>query len=239
MLSLQIYNGSIRTLLLEQMEVAMNALRFRAKRIAGCLMLALALLLTAALMPGESVPVLGATPVAAATKAQVRKAYKQQVKKLARLTPDYDHGAHYKIVDVLGNKTEELLVMTRDGGGSGSTLRIYTYANGKVKRICTTGVYGDNWYKFYRSAKGFVMHSSGHGGESYRYFKRGKSSYKLVASKGRQSVNGGSAENGPWSYYNAKGSELSKAAFTKKAKAVARGSYKKVGPSYKWTWMEG
>ncbi len=115
------------------------------------------------------------------------------------------HTAYYRIADVYGNSTKELLVGTHEESGSGSTIRIYTFVGNKITLLHKFGVYGDVEYRFYKKTRALILYSGGHGGEVYKYFKlgigsNGKSTSKEVAYKGRRSEYYGNAYTGPWNY---------------------------------------
>lgn len=162
---------------------------------------------------------------------KVKKAYVNKAKSLARQVRS--RMANYKFVDVYGSSLKEMLCVTKDSGGSGSTLYIYTYAGGKVKQLLQTGIYGDQWYKFYKKTSSFVIHRCGHGGDGYESYRVRNGKYVTTMVKGRHMDSSGSY--GSWSYYNAiKGKSTTKGAYAKYAKKYQAGTAKKVTSSYKW-----
>lgn len=163
--------------------------------------------------------------------AKVKKAYKRKAKSLARQVRS--QMASYKFVDVYGSSLKEMLCVTKDSGGSGSTLYIYTYKGGKVKQLLKTGIYGDQWYKFYKKSKSFVVHLCGHGSDGYMYYQVRSGKYVNTIAKGKHMD--GSGSYGSWNYYSAiKGKSITKSAFSKQARKHQVGTAKKVTASYKW-----
>lgn len=166
--------------------------------------------------------------------SKVKKAYVNKAKSLAKQVNS--RMAHYKFVDVYGGSTQEMLCVTKDSSGSGSTLYIYTYANGKAKLLLKTGIYGDNWYKFYKKSNSFVLYRSGHGGEAYLYYRAKGGKYVVTVSKGRYM--GASGTYGSWSYFDSVANRsITKATFAKQAKKHTVGAAKKVAGSYKWAYL--
>lgn len=221
----------------------MGAYTVSFRRILACLMVGLVLTTTFALAPAEVPGLFEPTPaLAATTKQKIRNAYRKKVKKLCNANSNNGRRySYYKFADVYGSSAEELLVVTPANGGSGNYLRIYTYKKGKVVLLLKDG-WGskcpDSWYRFYKKGKGFVMQRRGWGMENYNYYQLRGGKFKLVLTRGRQSTLGGATENGPWGYWDCiNDKELTKAAFTKRARTIAKGSSKKISASWKWTLM--
>lgn len=166
--------------------------------------------------------------------SKVKKAYVNKAKSLAKQVRS--RTTNYKFVDVYGSSLQEMLCVTKDSSGSGSTLYIYTYANGKAKQLLKTGIYGDNWYKFYKKSNSFVLYRSGHGGEAYLYYRIKGGKYVSTVSKGR--FMGASGSYGSWSYFDSVANRsITKTAYAKQAKKHAVGTAKKVSGSYKWAYL--
>ena len=133
-----------------------------------------------------------------------------------------------KYADVTGDGiVEALLECHPEGYGSGRTFAIYKYANKKVKKILYTEEYGLERLYFYKKSKSLILYGAGHGGEWYSYFTMKSGKYKFLAGRSRMSVNGGSMENGPWSYYK-KTKTIKKSAFNKAVKKVKKGKRKTI-----------
>lgn len=208
------------------------------RQVFACLLCALCMMTALAFAPSSQATVLGTTIAqAASSDGQAKAAYKKRLKKVIK-NDKYGDGAYYKFADVYGSSTVEMLSVTREVGGSGSMLRIYTYKSGKVKLIGKIGFYGDQSYAFYKKSKGFVMYCAGHGGEHYDYYKMSNGKYKLIARRARVSKAGGSTYTAPWTYYTAN-SEITKASFNKRIKSITKGTKTKLAPSWKWSWTSG
>ena len=133
-----------------------------------------------------------------------------------------------KYADVTGDGiVEALLECHPEGYGSGRTFAIYKYANKKVKKILYTEEYGLERLYFYKKSKSLILYGAGHGGEWYSYFTMKSGKYKFLAGRSRMSINGGSMENGPWSYYK-KTKTIKKSAFNKLVKKVKKGKRKTI-----------
>lgn len=150
-----------------------------------------------------------------AKNAKAHKAYKKKMSSIAKASMD----CSYKYVDITGDGIHEALV----SANVGRDFYIFTYKGGKAKKILTGGDYGLSKITIYKGSKGIITYGGGHGGETYSYYKKKGSSYKKVASRSRQSVNGGGMSNGPWYYYNGKSGSINKAAFNKNIKGISKG----------------
>lgn len=166
-----------------------------------------------------------AAPAQAASKNE--KAHAVYDKKLSKLT----NLEGYRYADVTGDKVDEALVQTHEGGGSGRVFRIYTYKNGKAKKILETAEYGLETITFYKKSKGLILYGAGHGGEWYEYYKLKNGKFKYLAGKSRVAEAGGGMYNGPWNYYK-KTKTITKKQFKKRVNGVKKGKKKKVTLDY-------
>jgi hypothetical protein len=206
----------------------------------------LALSVASAIVPPTQANLLSPTTAQAQTaSAQAKAAYRKEVKRLAQANPKSSgrRYARYKYLDVYGSSVEELLVMTPARSGSGIYIRIYTYSGGKVKLLLMDNFGSkspDVWHHFYKSSNGFVMCRRGWGMENYYYYKMVGSRYKMVLSRGRRSISGGSSSNGPWGYTDSSQvRNISKAEFDARAKQITRGPVRKLVSSSRWVYMAG
>lgn len=162
----------------------------------------------------------------ALSKAKAKKAYASALKSLKA----NNYRVYYKYVDVVGDKTVELVAYAFPNEGMWSHDYIYTIKSGKPKIIFDRSNYGYwNSLTYRKGAKSIVYYGSGHGGDSYLYLKYSGGKYKAVAWKTRA---WGSSS---WSYSKVSGSAtttISKAAFNKKVKGLTASKAKKVNLSW-------
>ena len=173
---------------------------------------------------------------AASLKNKNKKAHKVLQTKYTSLYNN-SSGISYKYMDVTGDGVHELLASyfpsSKSSGGSMYGLDIFQVKNGKIKCILRTDSYGLAKISYYKSSKSLIMNQLGHGGESYSCFKFRNGKFKSIASKARQSIKGGSVENGPWYYYGSSQNTISKSSFNKKIKGMIKGKAKITKPD-KW-----
>ena len=150
------------------------------------------------------------------------KPYAAVLKKLSGA----NHRVYYKYVDVVGDKTVELVATVFPNEGMWSHDYIYTIKSSKPKLVFDRSSYGYwNSLTYRKEAKSIVYYGSGHGGDSYLYLKYSGGKYKAVAWKTRA---WGSSS---WSYSKVSGgttTNISKAAFDKKVKPLLKGKARKV-----------
>jgi len=170
------------------------------------------------------------------TNVDAHRAYMNKLKAIKRAAPSFDNNVYYAYIDIYGSRLDELVCVSRINTGSGRALRIYTFAGGKVKQLLDDGMYGDNWYEFYKSCKSFVMYCSGHGGEMYRYFQVSSGQYKEVAYMSRQSTAGGGSYDGPWSYYIGS-TEVSESRFNNYTINLIMGDVGHLPSHYDWSYI--
>lgn len=191
----------------------------------------LSILLAAVLL----IPVSGYSAVdvqAASTSTKNKKAVKLYDKKTNTLKAKSQY-VWYKYVDVTGDGVKEAVInyKLKTEGGSSSTVCVYKYSSGKIKRILKISNYGFSKVISYKKSKGLVLYSAGHGSESYQYFKMSGGKYKYKGMKSRIAKNGGSYYNGPWYYYNASASRIKKAKFKSLINGIVSGKAKKTSTS--------
>lgn len=170
---------------------------------------------------------------AAPTSSDVMTAYKTKIDQLNKKSyKDYGQVVA-KYADLDGNGIEEMLCIykLKSTTGSGYDFDIYTFKNGKTKRVLSyvSGIIGGITYS--QKSKSFVQHSTGHGGELVQYYKLKDGRYKKIASKSRQSVYGGGEKTGKWHYSIGNGASsktVKKAAFAKKISPLQKGKLHKV-----------
>ena len=172
--------------------------------------------------------------VQATTNDYARSAYIGYIKEAARSS--MFNTAQYCFADVFGDATDEALVVYKSPQGSGSYLQIFTYANGSVRRLLHTGLYGDIEYTFCKSRDSFVMHLGGHGGEMYSYFQISGGAYVQKAYRSHQSTSYGGRTDTPWGYYTPSGS-ISYSEFSQLTSGLFSGSTVPVSGSGYWSSM--
>ena len=171
-----------------------------------------------------------AIPVSAASKAaNNKKAVALYEKKAVKLT----HLEAKKYVDITGDGVKEAIFYYHpSNAGSGRMFVIYTYKNGKIKKILNDSNYGLEKLIVYRKSKSFIAYGAGHGNEWYCYYKMKSGTYKEVAMKGR-SYSSPSYPN--WYFtkitnspYKGNRKELTKAEFNAAIKGVKKGKKKTI-----------
>lgn len=114
-------------------------------------------------------------PVSAASKATKNKKavalYEKKAKKLRYLE-------YKKYVDITGDGIKEAIFYYHPKNiGSGRRFVIYTYKNGKIKRILYDVNYGLMKMVVYKKSKTFIANGGGHGNTWDRYYKLSNGKY--------------------------------------------------------------
>lgn len=172
-------------------------------------------------------------PVSAASKAEKNKKADTAYDNTRQDLLEKSSGLTWKYTDLTGDGIHEFIAEYNPKIGGPAQQVIYTWKNGKVKCILNASVYGMNSIIVYKKSKSLIIHGAGHGGEQYVYYKLQNGKYKTIASKGRQSENGGGIKNGPWYYYDSESSSIGKSVFNSLIKGIKKGKKIKLNP-LKW-----
>ena len=112
----------------------------------------------------------------------------------------------YALSDVTGDGAVELLAQCypTEDGGSGSIYLIYTATNNNhdIEKLLETTGYGLEKIICYKESESLVLYFSGHGHESYDYYRMEGGEYEYVASKGRQMADDGNESDESWIYWS-------------------------------------
>ena len=132
------------------------------------------------------------------------KVHNLYFKKLHALSKRASWGVQYYFSDMTGDGIHEMFVSYEDINttGSCSNYKIYTYDGSKIKCILDDYDYGLSGLTVYPETKSFSAHFTGHGHESYVWYKIINGKYVNIAGKGRNSTLGGGDRDGAWNYYN-------------------------------------
>ena len=162
------------------------------------------------------------TVKAASTNKKADAAFNTKLKALRGSS----QSVYYGYVDITGDGIHEALVEYKPFsiGGSGQQFDVYAYKDGSVKRILSTQEYGLSKVIYYKSVGSLILYGSGHGGQWYSYYKlKSNGKYGFKVQRARTAIAGGSATNGPWSYYkNGTGASVTPISEKSFEKAVAK-----------------
>ena len=161
------------------------------------------------------------------SKLAARKAYSGTLRKLSLS----NHRIYYAYADILGDRTQELVVLAFPTEAMPSKSIIYSLKSGKPKCVMNRRFYGYwNTLIAYKETKALVFYGSSHNVDSYDYYKLGGGKYKFIA--GRSRIWPSTYDPAPsWKYYLVNGDTtkwVSKAAYAKKARGLASGKGKKL-----------
>lgn len=162
---------------------------------------------------------------ASAKNKKARKAYVVQLKKDKKRWKNEGSKIGYVYADLNGDGVEELI--TRSGNKYLTGVSIYTYKQGKVKRVYDTEVFSLKCLKYYKSKKVlYELNSSGLDDDSEGYYKFSGNKYKLKC---------GSCVNGK-KYYDCfvNGKTKSASAYKKYVKSLVKKSKAKSFNKLKW-----
>lgn len=135
----------------------------------------------------------------------IKMAFENKLKELRKETVGSENEATMALeesayFDMDGDGISELLTVSRKDVGSGRSFRAFAYRDGDVEQILEEDEYGMSRVEAYDETKAIVTYRSGHGSESYSYYKNDSGKYTLVATREREAVAGGGVKNGAWGY---------------------------------------
>ena len=187
------------------------------------------LVLVFSLVFAQMIPGNGITPViqAKSIKKTIKKAKKAFTGKMDAIADESDDGVEYQFIDITGDKVPEVLAKYIKRNKRHGNLDVYTYKNGKIKRLLH--IRNDNLKKiyFYRKTKTLVIYDSYHDYNDCAFYKYSKRKIHLIAKKCVNSANGGSV----W-YEKQNGHRISKKKFNRIVKRLKTGSRKNLRKGY-------
>lgn len=202
------------------------------KKLKHIMITSILLLICAISLGHMSSPLKINTHAASITKQtkKAKKLYKKKIKEIYWYSELYD----YKITDICGSKVPELIVDYTPQGEKHGTLVIFTYKNGKIKKILEDR--SDNLKIYcYKKSNLLITFWSYHDYQTYCYFKYTNGKYKLKLTRDHNLIYD---ELDDWHYHDAKENDISKATFTKRLKKLQKGKIKDLHAD-KWKWYHG
>ena len=132
---------------------------------------------------------------ASSIKKTTKKAKASYMRKINKLSKNYKLPVFYKVVNIIGNKVPELMVIYEENNYVDEYLVVYTYKKGKIQRLLKTyfdNPYNDEYYSedysgntgyitLYKKTKTFVIITGSPGNEYFHYFKYFDGKFRLKA----------------------------------------------------------
>ena len=162
-------------------------------------------------------------------ESTANKNAKNAYEKYVNVAKNSGRGYFVAYKDITGDGVVEMLLSYHpECTGSGYRDQLFTYKNGKAKKLYQEDEYGLD--KLTRYSNGLVCHGAGHGNEWYKYYKMSGGKYKLVAMKARTT-------NGKWNYSNGKGTTYSKSKFSSIKNEIKTGKARSItSKDMKFVW---